>query len=82
VDPLSLTQAGPVAILLAGIYGLWRAFVRGDIVPGSLYREAIARAEKAETQAERNTDALEAVTATVKQALEQRAAGPGGHADA
>jgi hypothetical protein len=66
-----------VAILLAAVAFLYRAFVRGDIVPGSLYREAIARAEKAETQAERNTDALEAVTATVKLALEQRSASDG-----
>lgn len=72
VDLISLAQAGPVAILLVMIAVLYRAFVKGDVVPGTLYREAIARAEKAETQAERNTDALEAVTATVRQALDSR----------
>lgn len=61
-----------MAILLVGIGLLYRAFIRGDIVPGSLYRAMEARAEKAETQAERNTDALEAVAATLKTALEQR----------
>jgi hypothetical protein len=75
VIPADLAQAGPVAILLTGIGLLYRAFVKGDIVPGSIYRAAIERAEKAETQAERNTDALEAVTATVKAALDQRAIG-------
>jgi hypothetical protein len=71
-DPIALAQAGPVAILLVGIAFLYRAFVKGDVVPGSLYRDAIARAERAETQAERNTESLAAVTATVRQALEQR----------
>lgn len=77
MDPVALAQAGPVAILLLGIGVLYRAFVKGDIVPGSLYRSMEARAEKAETQAERNTDALEAVAATVKIALERRG-GPDG----
>lgn len=69
---IDLAQAGPVAILLAGLGLLYRAFTHGDIVPGSLYRAMELRAEKAETQAERNTDALEAVAATLKTALEQR----------
>ena len=72
MDPISLAQAGPVAILLAGIAFLYRAFVRGDIVPGSLYRDERDARIKAETQAERNTEALEAVVLTVKTALEQR----------
>lgn len=72
MDPVTLAQAGPVAILLVGIGFLYRAFVKGDIVPGTVYRAAVERAERAETQAERNTDALEAVTQTVKTALERR----------
>jgi hypothetical protein len=68
VDPVTL---------LVGIGLLYRAFIKGDIVPGSIYRSAVERAEKAETQAERNTDALEAVAVTVRTALEQR----GGSAD-
>ena len=71
MDPLTLAQAGPIAILLAALGFLYRAFVRGDVVPGTIYRDAVLRAEKAETQAERNTDALEAVTATVRQALDR-----------
>lgn len=70
---MQIEQAGPVAILIAGILGLWRAFIRGDIVPGSLYRDERELRRKAETQAERNTEALEAVVLTVKTALEQRA---------
>lgn len=64
-----------MAILLVGIAFLYRAFVKGDIVPGALYRAAIDRAEKAETQAERNADALEAVNGTVKTALDARNSG-------
>ncbi len=72
MDPLTLAQAGPVAILLAAIAFLYRAFVKGDIVPGQMYRCALDRADRAETQAERNIEALEAVNATVKLALERR----------
>lgn len=71
MDPVSLAQAGPVAILLVGIALLYRAFIKGDVVPGSLYRDTVARAEKAEIQAERNTDAIEAVAATLKAAGER-----------
>lgn len=41
-------------------------FLHGDLVPGWVYRAAIARAEKAETQAERNTDAIKTIADTVK----------------
>jgi hypothetical protein len=89
VDPVTLAQAGPVAILLVGIGLLYRAFIKGDVVVGSLYREQVeradksearavkaeARADKAETQAERNTEALVAVANTVKSGLEQRTGG-------
>jgi len=90
VEPVTLAQAGPVAILLVGIGLLYRAFIKGDVVVGSLYREQVeradksearavkaeARADKAETQAQRNTEALVAVTDAVKSALEQRRSGP------
>lgn len=69
--PLDPAQVGPVALLIAGIGLLYRAFIKGDVVPGSLYRDAVARAEKAEVQAERNTDAIEAVAATLKAAGER-----------
>jgi hypothetical protein len=85
LGPLELAQAGPIAILIAGIGLLYRAFVKGDIVPGRLYRDMEARAiraekraDQADTQAERNTDALEAVATTVKTALEQRQDPPRG----
>lgn len=72
MDPIALAQAGPVAILLVFITAVVLGAIRGDWVPGYLYKAALARAEKAETQSERNTDALEAVASTVKTALEQR----------
>lgn len=63
MDPVTLAQAGPVAILLAGIGLLARAFIRGDVVPGWIYRKAEERAERAEaalaktvTTIERSTD--------------------------
>jgi hypothetical protein len=73
LDPISLAQAGPVAILLVGIGALAAAFVRGTIVPGWLYTQEREQRIKAETQAERNTEALEAVASTVKAALDDRA---------
>jgi len=73
VDPIALAQAGPVAILLVGIGLLGIGFVRGLVVPGWLYRQEREQRIKAEIQAERNTDTLEAVAATVKAALDVRA---------
>lgn len=77
MDPL---VAALIGLIATGVGTLWRAFLRGDVVPGSLYREQVAatdrerkRGDKAETQAERNTEALEAVTATVRTSLESRA---------
>lgn len=73
MDPIALAQAGPVAILLVGIGLLGIGFVRGLVVPGWLYRQEREQRIKAEIQAERNTDTLEAVAATVKAALDVRA---------
>ena len=47
-----------MAILLVGIVAIVRAFVTGAIVPGWLYRLEQEQRVKAETQAERNADAL------------------------
>jgi hypothetical protein len=58
---LDLAQAGPVAILLVGIAAVVRAFVTGAIVPGWIYRAEVEQRVKAETQAERNADALAAL---------------------
>jgi uncharacterized membrane protein YciS (DUF1049 family) len=71
-DPVALAEAGPVAILLVGIALLALGFVKGYVVPGWLYRQEREQRIKAEIQAERNTDAIEAVTATVQKALDER----------
>ena len=69
-DPTALAQAGPVAILLTGITLLVVGFTRGDIVPGFVYRGEQAQRAKAEAQAERSTEAMAALTATVQRALD------------
>lgn len=73
MDPVALADAGPVAILLVGIGLLGLGFVKGYVVPGWLYRQEREQRIKAETAAERNTDAIAAVTATVQKALDDRA---------
>jgi hypothetical protein len=60
--------AGALAVLAFVVAG----FIRGEIVPGWVYKQERAQRIVAETQAERNTDALEAVAATVKTALDGR----------
>jgi hypothetical protein len=61
LDPIALAQAGPVAILLVGMGLMFRAFIKGDIVPGHIYRSEVAQRQIAETQAERNAEALAAL---------------------
>jgi hypothetical protein len=63
-DPVALSQAGPVAILIAGIIAMVIGFVRGDVVPGWLYRQERAQREKAEAQAEQNALALAVLART------------------
>ena len=58
---MTLAEAGPTAILLVLLAVLARAFVTGSVVPGWLYRLEVAQRQKAETQAERNADALAAL---------------------
>jgi hypothetical protein len=48
------------------------AFIHGDIVPGFIYRDERAQRKIAETQAERNADAIEAISSTIKAALNDR----------
>ena len=72
MDPVSLAQAGPVAILLFILAGLFAAIVRGDLVPGFIYKAAVLRAEKAEAIAELAVKNVEAVTAAVQKALDDR----------
>lgn len=61
MDPIALAQAGPVAILLV-LGGLFfRAIIKGDLVPGHVYLAEREQRQKAETQAERNAEALAAL---------------------
>lgn len=70
VDPETISAAGPwvtvVAVLIAIIVTAATAFVRGWIIPGWLYERSEKRAEKANTQAERNAEALEAMSESYK----------------
>ena len=70
IDPITLAQAGPVAILLTGITLLVIGFTRGDLVPGYIFKAEQAQRAKAEAQAERSTEAMAALTATVQKALD------------
>jgi hypothetical protein len=62
INPLDLAQAGPVAILLVFIAVGVAAFVKGTVVPGWLYRQEREQRQKAETQADRNTESLAIVS--------------------
>lgn len=73
MPPIPGADAGPVALLIFGIAAIVLGAIRGDWVPGWLFKQEREQRLKAETQAERNTEALEAVAATVKAALERRA---------
>jgi hypothetical protein len=73
VDPVALAQAGPVAILLIGIGLLFRSFIKGDIVPGFIYRLEQEQRIKAETQAERNADSIAELAKAATVAHESRA---------
>jgi hypothetical protein len=69
MNPAELAQAGPVAILLVGIALLFRAFIRGDIVPGHIYLKEVERGDTATTQAERNVAAIAANTKVAQEIL-------------
>lgn len=49
---------------------LYRALIKGDLVPGILYRSMEQRAITAETQQERNLDTLRETVAVVKASRE------------
>lgn len=66
--------AGPAGALVVLAFVVV-AVIRGDLVPGFIYRDERAQRKIAETQAERNTDALEQVAATVKSVLDERQGG-------
>lgn len=71
-DPKALADGGPVVILLFGIAAIVIGAVRGDWVPGWIYRAAITRAEKAEAIAESAVKSVDAVAATVQKVLDDR----------
>lgn len=62
LTPEQIAAAGPwavlVAILVAGIVALCGLIVKRLLVPGWMYDRSEARAEKSDTQAERNADSL------------------------
>lgn len=62
MDPVTLAQAGPVAILLVGIGLLFRAFKNGDMVPGHIYLAERAARIKAEASRDELVADLRAVT--------------------
>lgn len=74
----ALEKGGLVVILLVGIGLIGLGFIRGFIVPGWLYRQEREARLKAETQAERQTDALEELVETVKAALDDARRDSGG----
>lgn len=47
-------------------------FLHGDLVPGYLYRQEREQRIKAETQAERNTEAIKTIAETVELATRDR----------
>lgn len=65
-------DAGPVALLIAGISFVVLGAIRGDWVPGFIYRAAVQRAEKAEAVAELAVKNVEKVTLVVQASLDER----------
>ena len=69
-DIQALADAGTVVILLTFIAAVVLGAIRGDWVPGFIYRAEQVQRVKAEAQAERNTEAIASLTATVQRALD------------
>lgn len=70
-DPIALSEAGPVAILLVGIGLLTLGFIRGYVVPGWLYRQEREQRIKAEIQAERNSESIEELSASLRKLVDE-----------
>lgn len=66
---------GPAGALAALAFVVL-AMLHGDLVPGWVYRQEREQRIKGETQAERNADAIEQLTAAVKAAVDARRDGP------
>lgn len=67
--PLSLVIA-LVGAMGTGVGVLYRALIKGDLVPGVIYRAMEQRAIKAEIQQERNEETLRETVAVVKASRE------------
>ena len=70
---------GPAGALVALAFVVI-ALMRGDLVPGYIYRAALARGDKSDTQAERNADSLAQLARAAADAHAIRQSGPPGHA--
>lgn len=70
LDLSALIQYGAVGILamvaLYAVKRLFEAWVRGDLVPRAIFDRSESRSDTALAQLQRNTEALEANTAVLK----------------
>jgi hypothetical protein len=68
LDPFvkALLDTGGLAIAAAIAVGVIVLIIRGDLVPGSVYRREAARADTATAQLERNTELGEKLTTQVE----------------
>ncbi len=63
--PADLLNAGFAIIAIAILLGLITAIIRGDLVPGVVYKRETTRADQATVQLERNTETIESLTEKV-----------------
>lgn len=64
--PKALIDAGGWVVAAAIAIGVIAAMVRGDLVPGNVYKREVARADLATSQLEKWNDIGETLTAQVK----------------
>jgi hypothetical protein len=64
--PQALLDAGGWVVATAIAIGVITALVRGDLVPGPVYRREITRADSATTQLERQNELGEKLTTQVE----------------
>jgi hypothetical protein len=73
VPSIPATDAGVVAFLIAGLSFVVVGAIKGYWVPGWIYEQERQQRLKAETQAERATEAVEGVTAVIQKVLDDLA---------
>ena len=68
LDPFvkALLDAGGLAIAAALAVGVVALIIRGDLVPGAVYRREVKRADTATAQLERQTELGETLTTQVE----------------